>query len=308
MFACAHPAIDETVRSPLILQTVLGLDAATIAPAFLAAPATMGQRLVRAKRRIREIGIPFCIPDKDELPARVDAVLSAIYAAFTTEWIDLSGVIPCRQGLAEEAIWLARLVVSLLPGEPEALGLLALMLYVTARRDCRRNVEGRYVPLSEQDPTAWDCSLIDEAEELLFEAGRYRAPGHFQLEAAVQSVHAARRLTGCTDWPAILELYEALSALSGSPVIALNQVVAVAEVQGTAKALAMLDALHADGHLENYQPYWAARASLLARSGAVEAAGAAYDRAITLETDPAVIEFLQSARSSMRSEAGKEPR
>ncbi len=194
MFACAHPAIDAGIRAPLILQTILGFDAATIASAFLVAPATMGQRLARAKNKIRQAGVPFRVPERTELRERLDAVLAAIYAAFAEGWSDPAGTEARRRNLAEEGIWLGRLVVSLLPDEPEALGLLALMLFAEARRGARRNAEGDYVPLAEQDTAAWDADLIDEAEALLRGASSMNVIGRYQLEAAVQSAHVVRRL------------------------------------------------------------------------------------------------------------------
>src|SRR5262252_4537141 len=215
MFACAHPAIDPGIRAPLILQTVLGFDAATIASAFLVAPATMGQRLSRAKNKIREAGIPFRVPERAELPERLEAVLAAIYAAFAEGWTDPAGTEARRRNLAEEGIWLGRLVVSLMPDEPEALGLLALMLFAEARRAARRDANGEYVPLADQDPAAWDDALIDEAENALRRASRKGAVGRYQLEAAVQSAHVVRRLTGAADWAAIARLYGALLALTG---------------------------------------------------------------------------------------------
>jgi RNA polymerase sigma-70 factor (ECF subfamily) len=294
MFACAHPAIDEGVRAPLILQGVLGFDAATIASAFLVAPAAMGQRLVRAKSRIRQAGIPFSLPGRDELGPRLDAVLEAIYAIFAEGWSDPAGTQVQTRGLAEEAIWLGRLVASLLPQEPEVLGLLALMLHAEARRAARRDAEGEFVPLGAQDSARWDAALIDEAEALLLAASRMNAPGRFQLEAAVQSAHAVRRLSGRTDWLAIVALYDALLALTGSVVVAINRAVAIAELQGTAAGLASLDAVQDDRRLAEYQPYWAARAELLARLGSTAAAREAYTRAIGLEADPAVRRYLQN--------------
>jgi RNA polymerase sigma-70 factor, ECF subfamily len=300
MFACAHPAIDAAMRGPLILQTVLGLDAAAIAAAFLTAPAAMSQRLVRAKRRIRDAGIPFRHPDRADLPARLDAVLEAIYAAFGAGWPDAGGLEPRRQGMVDEAIWLGQVVVGLLPEEPEALGLLALMLYAGARWAARRSANGDYVPLSEQDPALWDAVALDEAERLLLRAGSLERIGRFQLEAAVQSVHAARRTSGRTDWPAILELYDGLLELTGSPVVAVNRAVAWGETAGPTAGLAALDELARDSRLALYQPYWAARADLLARLGWGAMADAAYARAIELEADPAVRSFLEHRRKRIR--------
>jgi RNA polymerase sigma-70 factor, ECF subfamily len=300
MFACAHPAIDAAIRAPLILQTILGFDAATIASAFLVSPATMGQRLVRAKSKIREAGIPFHLPERAELNERLAAVLDAIYAAFSEGWSDPLGTETRRRNLAAEAIWLGQLVASLLPEEPEALGLLALMLHAEARRAARRDADGNYVPLAEQDPQAWDAQAIEEAEALLLRASQLRRIGRYQLEAAVQSAHTVRRLTGRSDWAAIVELYDALAAIVDSPVVAINRAIAMAETRGAAEGLAALDALEGDPRLAEYQPYWAARAGLLAGTGEVAAAEEAYDRAIGLEADPAVRKFLQERRAELR--------
>lgn len=297
MFACAHPGIDAEIRAPLILQTILGLDAVAIGSAFLVAPATMGQRLVRAKTKIRQAGIPFRMPQPEDLAERVEAVLDAIYAAFSEGWSDPAGTEARRRELGEEALWLGRLVASLLPNEPEALGLLALMLHAEARRAARRGPEGDYVPLAAQNPADWDARLIDEAEALLRRAGAMGRPGRYQLEAAVQSAHAIRRKTGRADWAAIETLYDALFALIGSPVVAINRAIAVAETRGPAAGLAALDGAADDPRIAEYQPYWAARASLLARAGEREEARRAYDRAIGLEADPAVRRFLQQQRA-----------
>jgi RNA polymerase sigma-70 factor (ECF subfamily) len=299
MFACAHPAIDPGIRAPLILQTILGFDAAAIGSAFLVAPATMAQRLVRAKGKIRHAGIPFHIPERAELGARLEAVLEAIYAAFAEGWSDPAGSEVRRRNLADEGIWLGRLVAALLPDEPEALGLLSLMLYAQARRDARRDAQGEYVPLAEQDPAAWDTQLIEEAEDLLARASAMPGTGRYQLEAAVQSAHVVRRRTGRSDWTAIERIYDALLAMTGSPVVAINRAIAVAETGGPDAGLAALDALTDDQRLAEYQPYWAARAGLLARSGDVVAADGAYERAIGLEADPAVRRFLQRRRAEL---------
>ena len=294
LFACAHPGIERSVRAPLMLQVVLGFDAATIASAFLVAPAAMGQRLSRAKAKIREAGIAFEVPERALLRERLDAVLDAIYAAYAEGWSDAEGADARRRNLADEAIWLGRLLASLLPDEGEALGLLSLMLHAHARRDARRNAAGDYVPLAEQDPARWDAAMIDEAEALLSGANRCAGePGRYQLEAAVQSAHAVRRRTGRSDWTAIERLYDALCALSDSPVAALNRAVALAQTRGAAVGLAALDAVAGDARLADYQPYWAARAELLARSGATQEALRAYQQAMGLESDPAVRRFLQ---------------
>jgi len=300
IFACAHPAIEARIRAPLMLQTVLGFDAATIASAFLVAPAAMAQRLVRAKTKIRDAGIPFRVPERTEMRDRLEPVLEAIYAAFSEGWSDPAGTETRRRNLADEAIWLGRLVASLLPKEAEALGLLALMLFAEARRGARRSAAGDYVPLDEQNPELWDARLIDEAETLLLRAGPMGVVGRYQLEAAVQSAHVARRLTGATDWAAIARLYGALMELTGSPVVAINQAIAAAEAEGPAAGLALLDTAAADARLKEYQPYWAARAELLARIGDNAGAREAYELAIGLESDPAVRRFLQQRRGALR--------
>jgi RNA polymerase sigma-70 factor (ECF subfamily) len=220
-------------------------------------------------------------------------VLEAIYAAYAEGWSDAEGADAVRRNLAEEAIWLGRLVAALLPDEPEALGLLALMLHAHARRRARRDAQGEYVPLAAQDTELWDGDMIEEAETLLLRASRHAAPGRYQLEAAVQSAHCVRRREGRADWTAIVTLYEALQALTGSPVAALNRAVALAQAQGTEAGLAALEALAGDRRLAQYQPYWAARAELLSRSGVRAQALEAYQQAIGLERDPAVRRHLQ---------------
>jgi predicted RNA polymerase sigma factor len=293
MFACAHPAIDPGIRAPLILQVVLGLDASMIASAFLMSPTTMGQRLVRAKDKIRQAGIPFRIPEREELPGRLGAVLDAIYAAFAEGWADPGGTDVARRDLPEEALFLGRLVTELLPEEPEALGLLALMLHAQARRRARRNVQGEYVPLAEQDPALWDSQMIDVAEALLLRASALGSIGRYQLEGALQSAHVHRRRTGHANWTAVVQLYDALWALSGSPVVAINRALAIAETEGAGAALNAMQDVAADVRLTEYQPYWAARAELLAKTGAYSEARRAYEIAIGLERDPAVRRFLQ---------------
>ena len=292
LFACAHPAIERSVRAPLMLQTVLGFDAASIGSAFLVAPSTMGQRLVRAKAKIKQAGIPFRLPEHDDLAERLDSVLEAIYACFSEGWSDPSGTEARRRNLAEEGIWLGHLVVTLMPDAAEALGLLSLMLHAQARANARRDANGAYVPLSQQDPTLWDAALIHQAEALLLRASRFNSIGRYQLEAAIQSAHSIRRSQDKADWPAIVQLYDALLALTGSPVVAVNRAVAFAEVHGALAGLVALDALNNDVRLAEYQPFWAARAELLARQGLNMQAREAYARAIGLEADPAVRCFL----------------
>jgi RNA polymerase sigma-70 factor (ECF subfamily) len=297
LFACAHPAIDQGVHAPLMLQTVLGFDAAAIASAFLVSPTAMGQRLVRAKSRIRESGIPFRIPAREELPERLPPVLDAIYAAYSEGWSDPGGTDIASRELAGEAIWLGRLVAMLLPQEAEALGLLALMLHSQARRAARRDGNGEFVPLSEQDVGLWDGAMMQEAEALLLRAAAMNTIGRFQLEAAVQSAHAVRCLKGVADWAAIVTLYDALWRMTASPVIAINRAVALAETESAQAGLAALNAIDAKP-LSQYQPYWSARAHLLVKTGAHGEAREAYDHAIGLEIDPAIRRFLQQKKAS----------
>jgi len=296
MFACAHPAIDPNIRSPLILQTVLGLNATDIGSAFLVTPAAMGQRLARAKNKIKVAGIPFRVPERAELGERLDAVLEAIYAAYTKGWNDPANV---QNNLAEEAIWLGRLIVDLLPREAEALGLLALMLFLQSRREARRDGRGEFVPLTDQDTNLWDKEMISEAESLLLQASGLGIVGRYQLEAAIQSAHAARRIAGATDWEAIVQLYQGLIRIVPSPVVAINLAVAVAEVKGPDAGLAALPELAENVELMEFQPYWAARAALLSRAGSISEAAEAYGMAIGLESDPAVRNFLLAKREAL---------
>jgi predicted RNA polymerase sigma factor len=299
MFACAHPAIDAGIRAPLILQVVLGLDAAMIASAFLVSPVAMGKRLVRAKDKIRQAGIPFSIPGRDELPGRLDTILGSIYAAFAEGWTDPGGTDVARRDLTEESFFLARLVAEMLPQEPEALGLLALMLHAEARRRARRSADGEYVPLAEQDPALWDWEMIEEAEALLLAASNWKAIGRYQLEGALQSAHVFRRRTGRGNWPEVVQLYDALWAICGSPVVAINRALAIAEIHGASAALDVMPSVSADGRLAEYQPYWATRAELLAKTNAHEEARHAYEIAIGLERDPAVRRFLEKRLSRL---------
>jgi RNA polymerase sigma-70 factor (ECF subfamily) len=292
MFACAHPAIDRGTRAPLILQTLFGLNAAEIAEAFLVSPASMGQRLVRAKARLKDAGIPFRIPDPEQLPERLDVVLEAIYAVYSKAWGEIGEV--ASSALVGEAIWLGRLIVRLLPQEPEPKGLLALILYTEARRKARRGAGDDYIPLEKQDITLWDRALIDEAEALLREASGGGPTGRHQLEAAIQSAHIARRRTGVPNWPSVVALYDHLLALTGSPVAALNRAAALSELEGAARGLAALEEIADAGRLADYQPYWATRAHLLARAGRSEEASEAFTVAIGLSTDTAVRQYLRS--------------
>jgi len=296
LFICAHPAIDPGVRTPLMLQAVLGLKAARIASAFCVAPAAMSQRLVRAKAKIRLAGIPCEVPAPHELPGRLDAVLDAIYAAYGAGWDDAGGVDPRRSGLAAEAIWLARLVVEAMPGQAEALGLLALMLHCEARRPARRSPDGAYVPLSEQDVSRWSDALIAEAEAHLRAAAALGCPGRFQLEAAIQSVHAHRVVSGRTDWQEIALLYDALVGMSPTLGAVVGRAAALGGARDAEAALAALDAID-PAAVTAYQPYWAVRAHLLSELGRDEA-DEAYARAIGLSEDPGVRAFLLLRRAA----------
>jgi RNA polymerase sigma-70 factor (ECF subfamily) len=286
LFVCAHPAIDADMRTPLMLQTVLGLEGAEIARAFLVAPTTMSQRLVRAKNKIRHAGIAFEVPEPRELPERLEAVLDAIYAAYGNGWEDAAGVDTRARGLTEEAIWLARVLLEVMPDEPEVQGLLALMLHCEARRSARRS-SGRFVPLSEQDPQRWNAVTIAEAERLLARAATFGRPGRFQIEAAIQSVHAERARTGYTDWHAIALFYERLVQLSPALGALVARAAAVAEVKGARRGLELLDELDATV-VASYQPYWAVRAHLLKGVNRYGEAVDAFDRALGLADDDAV--------------------
>jgi predicted RNA polymerase sigma factor len=298
MFACAHPAIDAGIRAPLMLQVILGLDAKAIASAFLMSPAAMGKRLVRAKDKIRHANIPFTTPEHAELSGRLDTVLDAIYAAFTEGWTDPGGTDVVRRDLTDEAIFLARLLTDLLPKEPEALGLLAVMLHAEARRRARRSRDGEYVPLANQDQALWDWGMIEEAEALILRAATLGSIGRYQLEGALQSAHVYRCRTGHANWAEVVQLYDVLFALAGSPVVAINRALAIAELHGASTALETMQEIAADVRLAEYQPYWAVRAELLARAGARGEARDAYEIAIGLERDPAVRRFLQRRQSA----------
>ncbi len=278
-----------------MLQTVLGLDAARIAQAFLVPPAAMGQRLVRAKRKIREAGIPFQVPEAHELPRRLDTVLEAVYAAYGLGRDETTGADARGQDLADEAIWLARVVRTRMPEEPEVRGLLALMLFCDARRAARRTPVGRYVPLSEQNPAAWSTESIAEAERELAAAAGLGRVGRFQIEAAIQSVHAERARSGRTDWDAIVLFYEHLIRIAPTLGARVAQAAAVSETRGAAAALTLLDALDRAA-VAAYQPYWAVRAHLFRQLGRAKEAMESYDRAIGLTENPAIRRFLLDRR------------
>lgn len=281
LLACAHPAVPEETKAPLMLQVVLGLTAARIGSAWLTSPAAMAQRLVRAKAALK--GHALDLPDAADLAERHAAVLRAVYAAATCGWDD-----PAGADLAEEAVFLARLTAELLPGEPEARGLLALLLHVLARRPAARDAGGRYVPLAAQDRRTWQAPLAAEAEHHLRAAARLGRPGRFQIEAAIQSAHATGAPPG-----AIVTLYDALLALAPSVGAAVGRGAALGEAEGPATGLAALDALPPDA-VAQHQPFWAVRGDLMRRCG--RDSTASYDRAIGLTTDPSIRAFLLERR------------
>jgi predicted RNA polymerase sigma factor len=291
LFICAHPEIDAAIRTPLMLQTVLRLDAGRIASAFCVSPAAMARRLTRAKTRIREAGIPFEVPEPSELGRRLEAVLEAIYAAYGSGWESVAGGDPNGGGLTGEAVYLGQLVAELLPDEPESHGLVALMLHCEARRAARRDVSGAYVPLAEQDVALWSEPLIERAEEELARAARASRIGRFQLEAAIQSVHAQRALTGRTDWEAAALLYEGLVQLAPTIGALVGRAAAISEARDAEAGLHLLRELPEDT-VGNYQPFWALSAHLLARLGRGSEAADAYQRAIGLCDDAAMRAFL----------------
>jgi RNA polymerase sigma-70 factor (ECF subfamily) len=292
LFACAHPAIAPNMRSALMLQAVLGLDAATIGSHFLVKPATMAQRLVRLKRKISAANIPFEVPDLSRWPQRVDDVLEAVYGAYTSGWETPTHV--SGSGLVSESIWLAQLLVDLLPDNPEAKGLLALILHCEARRDARRDDQGRFVPLDEQDPARWRQAMMDEAERLLRIASEQRVLGAFQLEASIQSVHAQRRYGEPVRWHVIVALYDGLIAITDSIGARVGRASAIGHALGPESGLEALDEISSDA-ISSYQPYWAVRAHFLEQLG--RDANHEFDLAIGLSDDPAVRDYLRQKRT-----------
>jgi predicted RNA polymerase sigma factor len=293
MFVCAHPALDTTLHTPLMLQGVLGLDATAIAAAFLVPASTMGQRLSRAKAKIREAGITFSVPESEALAPRLNAVLNAIYAAYgSSSSAEHAGSDARREQLADEALWLGRVLVRFLPDEPEVEGLCALLSYCEARKPAQRSEQGVYVPLAEQDVRRWNREALREGDLLLARAATKRRMGRFQLEAAIQSAHMERARSGVVDASAIALLYAGL--LREAPTLGawVGQAAALAESEGAAAGIALLGTLDR-ARAEQYQPYWAVRAHLLAQLGHAAQAQAAYGRALTLTRDETVCAFLR---------------
>jgi RNA polymerase sigma-70 factor, ECF subfamily len=291
LFVCAHPAIDPVARTPLMLQAVLGIDAARIASAFLVSPAAMSQRLVRAKNKIRDAAIPFHVPEPPEWEERVSFVLDAIYAAYTTGWESLMETASTHHALAVEAIALGRTLTQVMPREPEAHGLLALMLHCEARRGARYTGDGEFVPLDQQDTALWSQSMIDEAETHLHSAAAFKRMGRYQLEAAIQSVHASRAKTGRIDWKEIALLYEGLVRIAPGIGSLVGRAVAIAQTGELAAGLVALELIPAD-QTANYQPYWATRGHLLRLLSRNDEAGEAFNRAASLTDDPALRDYL----------------
>jgi RNA polymerase sigma-70 factor (ECF subfamily) len=293
MLVCASPGIARDVQAPLMLQTVLGIDAARIASAFLVSPAAMRRQLVRAKARIRDAGIAFAVPEPAVATGRIDAVLSAVYVAYGTGWEDVLIADAKHGGLAAEAIWLGRLLCELLPSNAEALGLLTLMLHCEARRDARRDGTGAFVPLRDQDVRRWSRPMIIEAEAALRRAAEQGPPGPFQAEAAIQSLHAHQCVTGESFGHELRRLYDLLVAVSPSIGARVARAAAYAETGSPAQAVALLDGIVG---CESYQPWWVARARALWLTGAIDAARAAVQHAAGLSSDPAVRAFLLAGR------------
>ncbi|WP_337062058.1 RNA polymerase sigma factor [Kineococcus sp. G2] len=297
VFTCCHPALAAPAQVALTLRLLGGLSTPQIARAFLVPEATMAQRLVRAKKKIRDAGIPYRVPHEADLPARLRGVLAVLYLIYTEGHSASSGEELVRADLCAEAVRLTRSLAELMPDEPEVLGLLGLLLLSESRRPARTSVEGALVPLSEQDRSLWDRPLIEQGQEVVRSCLRRGRPGPYQLQAAIAAVHADARTAQETDWRQVLALYDHLLSLAPSPVVALNRAVALAEVQGPAAALAVIEALELPG----YPPRHAVRADLLRRLGRWEQARLAYDQAITTAGNEAQRAFLTRRRDELEA-------
>ncbi len=290
MLVCAHPAIAPNIRTPLMLQSVLGVEAAAIATAFAVEPATMAQRLVRAKKRIRDAGIPFVLPEREDLAERLPAVMEAVYGAYAIDW-QLAPQGAPMESLSAEALHLALVLAELLPDEPEVLGLAALVCLSEARRPARRAADGSFIPLDEQDTALWDEVLIARGEALMRRAHEHHRPGRFQYEAAIQSVHCTRAVDGKVDLNALRKLHRALLRVAPSLGAEVASAAVDGEIDGPDAGLRALDAID-DPAVERFQPAWATRAHLLNHAGRHAEAADAYRRAIELTADPGVAEYL----------------
>lgn len=302
MLVCAHPAIEPALRTPLMLNTVLGFTAGQVGRAFSVPPSAMATRLTRAKKRIKAAGIPFRIPDRGDLPVRMTSVMEAVYGAYVIDWA--TG--PAARSLPPGALHLAEVLAALAPADPEARGLAALVELSAARAPARADAGGRFVPLADQDPSLWDRQLISRAHEHLRAAHARGQLGRFQLEAAIQAVHCARGRDGTTDWPALLSLHRALHAMAPSLGGGVALAAATAETDGPAAGLAALDALLAEAgpRARLFQPARATRAHLLDRLGRKEEAVAAYESAISLTHDTAERQYLENRRDRLLSRRG----
>ena len=288
IFTCCHPALAPAAQVALTLRLLGGLTTTEIARAFLVPEVTMAQRIVRAKGKIRDAGIPYRVPAEEDLQARVRAVLAVIYLVFNEGYTASSGELLIREDLATEAIRLGRIVAELMPREPEATGLLALMLLIHARRQARVGADGNLVLLADQDRSLWDRALVAEGQELVRRCLTINRPGPYQLQAAIQAVHSDADRAQETDWWQILQLYNQLMVVAPSPVVELNRAVAIAEVEGPDAALGLVDMLN----LEGYYLYHSIRADLLRRRGRDAEAALAYERALALTDNRAEREFL----------------
>jgi RNA polymerase sigma-70 factor (ECF subfamily) len=302
IFTCCHPALAPAAQVALTLRLLGGLSTAEIARAFLTPEATMAQRLVRAKSKIRDAGIPYRVPDETDLPERLRAVLAVIYLIFNEGYAASAGDRLIRDELCAEAIRLGRALADLMPGEEEALGLLALMLLIESRRAARLDADGRLILLAAQDRRTWNHALIAEGQAIVRHCLRRNRPGPYQIQAAINAVHSDAPAAAATDWRQILQLYDQLLAFVPGPIVALNRAVAVGEVEGPEAALTIVDALDAPRHhLDRYHLFHAIRADLLRRAGRAAEAAAAYDAAIACSENTAEREFLQRASDALGS-------